>query len=52
MIVADDTQRIGRDSEVTFVSLPSDKAIHLVPTLLEPSTTSASVPRVMVKALL
>ena len=36
MIVADDTQRIGRDSDVTFVSLPSGKAMHLVPALLIP----------------
>lgn len=30
-----DAERIGRDSDVTFVSLPSGKAMHLVPALLE-----------------
>jgi N-acetyl-gamma-glutamyl-phosphate reductase len=30
-----DSERIGRDSDVTFVSLPSGKAMHLVPALLE-----------------
>ena len=30
-----DPERIGRDSDVTFVSLPSGKAMHLVPTLLQ-----------------
>jgi N-acetyl-gamma-glutamyl-phosphate reductase len=34
MIPVDD-ERIGRDSDVTFVSLPSGKAMHLVPALLE-----------------
>lgn len=34
MIVAD-IERIGRDSDVTFVSLPSGKAMHLVLPLLE-----------------
>jgi N-acetyl-gamma-glutamyl-phosphate reductase len=35
MIAVDDAERIGRDSDVTFVSLPSGKAMHLVPALLE-----------------
>ena len=35
MIASDDAERIGRDSDVTFVSLPSGKAMHLVPALLE-----------------
>ena len=30
-----DPERIGHDSDVTFVSLPSGKAMHLVPALLE-----------------
>jgi N-acetyl-gamma-glutamyl-phosphate reductase len=30
-----DAERIGRDSDITFVSLPSGKAMHLVPALLE-----------------
>ena len=30
-----DAERIGKDSDVTFVSLPSGKAMALVPTLLE-----------------
>jgi N-acetyl-gamma-glutamyl-phosphate reductase len=34
-MIAADTERIGRDSDVTFVSLPSGKAMHLVPALLE-----------------
>lgn len=34
-MIAIDTERIGRDSDVTFVSLPSGKAMHLVPALLE-----------------
>jgi N-acetyl-gamma-glutamyl-phosphate reductase len=34
-MIAVDAQRIGRDSDVTFVSLPSGQAMHLVPTLLE-----------------
>lgn len=33
-MIAVDAERIGRDSDVTFVSLPSGKAMHLVPTLL------------------
>jgi len=33
-MIAVDADRIGRDSDVTFVSLPSGKAMHLVPTLL------------------
>src|SRR4029450_7410004 len=33
-MVAVDAERIGRDSDVTFVSLPSGKAMHLVPALL------------------
>jgi len=37
-MVAVDAERIGRDSEVTFVSLPSGKAMHLVPTLLSRGT--------------
>src|SRR5262249_14476840 len=32
-MIAVDADRIGRDSQVTFVSLPSGKAMHLVPTL-------------------
>jgi N-acetyl-gamma-glutamyl-phosphate reductase len=34
-MIAVDPERIGRDSEVTFVSLPSGKAMHLAPTLLQ-----------------
>lgn len=34
VMIAVDAERIGRDSDVTFVSLPSGKAMHLVPTLL------------------
>ena len=34
-MIAVDPERIGRDSDVTFVSLPSGKAMHLVPTLLQ-----------------
>jgi N-acetyl-gamma-glutamyl-phosphate reductase len=34
MVLAD-TERIGRDSDIIFVSLPSGKAMHLVPALLE-----------------
>jgi N-acetyl-gamma-glutamyl-phosphate reductase len=34
-MIAVDAQRIGRDSDVVFVSLPSGHAMHLVPTLLE-----------------
>ena len=34
-MIAVDAERIGRDSDVTFVSLPSGKAMHLVPALLE-----------------
>ena len=34
-MIAVDAERIGRDSDVTFVSLPSGKAMHLVPGLLE-----------------
>jgi N-acetyl-gamma-glutamyl-phosphate reductase len=34
-MVAVDPERIGRDSDVTFVSLPSGKAMHLVPMLLQ-----------------
>jgi N-acetyl-gamma-glutamyl-phosphate reductase len=34
-MIAVDAERIGRDSEVIFVSLPSGKAMHLVPALLE-----------------
>lgn len=34
-MIAVDPERIGRDSDVTFVSLPSGKAMHLVPALLE-----------------
>ena len=34
-MVAVDAERIGKDSDITFVSLPSGKAMHLVPTLLE-----------------
>ena len=34
-MVAVDVERIGRDSDVAFVSLPSGKAMHLVPALLE-----------------
>jgi len=37
-MVAVDAERIGRDSEVTFVSLPSGKAMHLVPALLSRGT--------------
>lgn len=33
-MIAVDAERIGRDSDVTFVSLPSGKAMDLVPTLL------------------
>ncbi len=33
-MIAVDAERIGRDSDVTFVSLPSGKAMHLVPALL------------------
>jgi N-acetyl-gamma-glutamyl-phosphate reductase len=38
-MVAVDAERIGRDSDVTFVSLPSGKAMHLVPALLEQGGT-------------
>jgi N-acetyl-gamma-glutamyl-phosphate reductase len=34
-MIAVDAERIGGDSDVTFVSLPSGKAMHLVPALLE-----------------
>ncbi len=34
IMIAVDADRIGRDSDVTFVSLPSGKAMHLVPALL------------------
>lgn len=34
-MIAVDAERIGRDSDVTFVSLPSGKAMHLVPALLQ-----------------
>lgn len=34
-MIAVDAQRIGRDSDVVFVSLPSGHAMHLVPALLE-----------------
>jgi N-acetyl-gamma-glutamyl-phosphate reductase len=34
-MIAADAERIGRDSDVTFVSLPSGQAMYLVPTLLE-----------------
>lgn len=34
-MIAVDAERIGRESDVTFVSLPSGKAMHLVPSLLE-----------------
>ncbi len=34
-MIAVDAERIGRDSDVTFVSLPSGKAMHMVPALLE-----------------
>lgn len=34
-MIAADPERIGGDSDVTFVSLPSGKAMHLVPALLE-----------------
>lgn len=34
-MIAVDPERIGRDSDVTFVSLPSGKAMSLVPTLLQ-----------------
>lgn len=34
-MVAVDPERIGRESDVTFVSLPSGKAMDLVPTLLQ-----------------
>jgi N-acetyl-gamma-glutamyl-phosphate reductase len=34
-MIAVDAQRIGRDSDVAFVSLPSGQAMHLVPALLE-----------------
>lgn len=33
-MIAVDAERIGRDSDVTFISLPSGKAMHLVPALL------------------
>ncbi|GIX46169.1 MAG: N-acetyl-gamma-glutamyl-phosphate reductase [Candidatus Tectimicrobiota bacterium] len=33
-LIAADAERIGRDSHVVFVSLPSGKAMHLVPALL------------------
>ena len=33
-MIAVDVERIGRDSEVTFISLPSGKAMDLVPSLL------------------
>src|SRR5215470_1722640 len=33
-MIAVDPERIGRDSDVTFISLPSGKAMSLVPTLL------------------
>ena len=34
-MIAVAAERIGHDSDVTFVSLPSGKAMHLVPALLE-----------------
>ena len=34
-MIAVDAERIGRDSDITFVSLPSGKAMHMVPALLE-----------------
>jgi N-acetyl-gamma-glutamyl-phosphate reductase len=34
-MIAVDAERIGRDSDVTFVSLPSGKAMHLILPLLE-----------------
>jgi N-acetyl-gamma-glutamyl-phosphate reductase len=34
-MIAADPERIGGESDVTFVSLPSGKAMHLVPALLE-----------------
>ena len=34
-MIALDAERIGRESDVAFVSLPSGKAMHLVPVLLE-----------------
>jgi N-acetyl-gamma-glutamyl-phosphate reductase len=34
-MIAVDAERIGHDSDVVFVSLPSGKAMHLVPALLE-----------------
>jgi len=34
-MIAVEAQRIGRDSDVTFVSLPSGHAMRLVPTLLD-----------------
>jgi N-acetyl-gamma-glutamyl-phosphate reductase len=34
-MIAADAERIGRDSDVTFVSLPSGKAMQLVPRLLD-----------------
>jgi N-acetyl-gamma-glutamyl-phosphate reductase len=34
-MIAVDAERIGRDSDVTFVSLPSGKAMDLAPTLLQ-----------------
>ncbi|MGQ4807349.1 N-acetyl-gamma-glutamyl-phosphate reductase [Candidatus Entotheonellaceae bacterium PAL068K] len=34
-MIAVEAERIGHDSDVTFVSLPSGKAMHLVPALLE-----------------
>lgn len=34
-MIAVDAERIGRESDVAFVSLPSGKAMHLVPALLE-----------------
>src|SRR5215813_2423687 len=34
-MIAVDPERIGRESDVTFISLPSGKAMSLVPTLLQ-----------------
>ncbi len=34
-MIGADAERIARDSDVVFVSLPSGKAMHLVPTMLE-----------------
>lgn len=34
-MIAVDAERIGHESDVTFVSLPSGKAMHLVPALLQ-----------------